>query len=102
MIEHAKQLWPTQHPALAPRVEFVGGSFFDEIPQADVYFMQVGCYAFKMPLGSDVWKGVEGGAEKGGFGVLHDPPACLPCCIVCAGGCCRGADASLAARVPRR
>jgi len=36
VIEQARELWPARHPALAERIEFVAGEFFDRCPPADM------------------------------------------------------------------
>ncbi|KAI7845081.1 hypothetical protein COHA_001446 [Chlorella ohadii] len=40
VIEQARELWPARHPALAERIEFVAGDFFDRCPPADIFFFQ--------------------------------------------------------------
>lgn len=39
-MEEARSVWRTAHPQLVDRAQLVGGSFFESVPAADVYFMK--------------------------------------------------------------
>lgn len=36
VIDQARELWLARHPALADRIQFVAGDFFDRCPPADM------------------------------------------------------------------